>query len=84
MKEWLYELLEKLTGKHYHIFDKPSQIEYLDGTQFFHCRCGSMAKIKRIQVVTMWCPRCQVWTNEYNRFSQHDCGTDVLSTKDGE
>lgn len=35
MKEWLYELLEKLTGKHYHIFDKPSQIEYLDGTQFF-------------------------------------------------
>lgn len=47
MKEWLYELLEKLTGKHYHIFDKPSQIEYLDGTQFFYCRCGAMAKIKK-------------------------------------
>lgn len=34
--------------------------------------------------VTMWCPRCELWTKEYDRMGKHDCGTEVLSTGDGE
>lgn len=34
--------------------------------------------------ITMWCPRCEIWTREYSRSGHHDCGTEVISTGDEE
>lgn len=36
------------------------------------------------RAVTMWCPRCELWTKEYIRTGRHDCQTEVISTGEGE
>lgn len=29
--------------------------------------------------ITMWCPRCELWTKEYSFNDLHDCGTEVIT-----